>query len=443
MVEQSGKDQHTKATGIWFDDAGLGIFIHWGFISQRGYELSWPIVGSPVRPTADSTPRSIPVAEYFESVDAFSPVSWDAARVVDQIKRSGASYVVFPARHADGYNMYRSDASTFGVATSPFGRDLMNEFVTASRSSGLRIGIYYSLPDWHHTDYPAFTDADRPYPDEHWPRAGHPGVRVHRRHRRSDPQSWSRYLQYVRAQIREILTRYGRIDLLWFDGDWERTPEEWDTTGLNQLIKSLQPEILINSRLPENGDFDTPEQGLPMDPTVGRWEMCMPMGDQWGYRAEEVNVKSPRQIVGKLAQVASLGGNLLLNVSPDAEGQLPDWQRNTLAQIGDWMEQHKPSIIGARPAPSIRHYGPLTQTAEAIYAHLIHPPIETFEISGLPIDRVRSVSRLADSSPLDYRLRGEIHVQKALDERLGRAIIQPVPPSGALMDVVEIAIEPR
>lgn len=427
----------------WFDNAGFGVFIHWGFISQRGYELSWPLLGRPVRPRADQPPRTVSVAEYFDSVDSFNPTAWNANELVAHLKRAGATYAVFPARHHDGYTMYHSNVSDFGIHTSSFGRDVLAEFVAAAREAGLRVGVYYSLPDWHHPDYPAFTDEDRPYPDEHWPRAGLPGTTTFRRHRRSDPQAWKRYQQYLRDQLSEILTRYGQIDLLWFDGEWERTPQEWDAAGLRQLIKTRQPDILINSRLPENGDYDTPEQGMPLDPPEGHWELCMTIGDQWGYRPDEPNIKTPRQIIGRLAQAASLGGNLLLNVSPDSTGTLPTYQVETLQQIGEWLAHHAPAIIAARPATDIQHYGPVTRSETAIYAHLLHPPIDTFEIAGVPADRIQAVRRMADAEPLEHQVRGEIHVQKSLKERRGRIVLPPVTPSTALLDTIEIILAPK
>ncbi|HYI57533.1 MAG TPA: alpha-L-fucosidase [Microlunatus sp.] len=427
----------------WFTGAGLGIFIHWDHIAQQEVEISWPIVGRSIGRDADGSPRYMSVEQYHSTASSFDPQQWDATQVAALIASAGARYAVLTARHHDGYCMYPSAVSDFGVAATALGRDIVGEFVEATRAAGLRVGLYYSLPDCHHSDYPAFTDADRPYRRERWPREDwddyDPGVE---RLRRSSPEAWSRYLDYVREQLTELLTSYGTIDLLWFDGEWERSPEEWDTDGLHALIRSLQPDIVINDRLLGHGDYQTPEQGLPAELSDTPWELCLTIGEQWAYRSDEPRVKSARSLVAQLSEVVSRGGNLLLNISPDANGVVPDWQRERLEAIGDWLARHGAAVLTAGPAPQIRHYGPVTAGESTIYLHLVYLPVEELVVRGVPVDRVSSVRLMMTGEPLAYRTGGDAY-EVAGVERLGDLTIAAPAPSGSLIDVIAVELEPR
>ena len=194
----------------WFDEARLGMFIHWGHVSQRGWELSWPLVGgSGALPQGQD--RS--VADYHESAGTFAPETNSPRAWLELARRAGMRYAVFVTRHHDGFAMFHSKHSDFSIEHSPYRGDLVREYVDAARDLGLKVGLYYSLSDWHHTDYPAFTDADRPY--------------NFLKHRRPSPEQWARYIEYMHGQVRELLTNYGTIEVIWFDGLWERSREEW------------------------------------------------------------------------------------------------------------------------------------------------------------------------------------------------------------------------
>ena len=241
-------------------------------------------------------------------------------------------YAIFTSKHHDGYAMYHTRENDFSVEHSPYGKDIVRSFLDAMRAEGLRVGLYFSLIDWHHPDYPAFTDADRPYRWGQW--------------RRSSPEAWARYQQFMFGQIRELLTDYGKIDIIWFDGGWERTPDEWKATELEAMIRSLQPEILINDRLPGAGDYDTPEQFVPPQLPGRAWEACMTINESWGYNPDDKQFKSGRQLVHTLCEIAARGGNLLLNVGPMADGKLPPELLERLAVIEGWMARNAESIIG-------------------------------------------------------------------------------------------------
>lgn len=433
----------TLPGGEWFIGAGFGLFVHWDHASQQGIEISWPLVGRSIIPGSDAVEDYVTVEGYQSSAPTFDPVAWDAVALARLAKRAGARYVVFTARHHAGYSMFHTAESDFGIEHSPFGRDVTREFVEAIRAEGIRVGIYYSLPDWNHPDYPAFTMADRPYPEEHWPGAGDPanaGLPIaDDRHRRPTPEQWTRYQQYLRAQLTEILTNYGAIDLLWFDGEWERSEEEWDSAGLRALIKSLQPDVVINDRLLGQGDYQTPEQGFPVTAPSGPWELCLTIGQMWAWRPGDTKSKSTTSLITTLIEVASRGGNLLLNIGPKGDGSLNESQVRTLDEIGEWMDVHAESVVGVSPTTGVDFYGPSTARPGTLYLHLVMRPIEQVVVRGIPVGRVTGVRLLATGEQLPYEVNLEVHEQPAPGvDPLGELLIPAPAASGAAIDVVAI-----
>jgi alpha-L-fucosidase len=241
--------------------------------------------------------QDIPVETYHRNAETFNPTDYNPQEWARLAKRLGMQYVVLTAKHHDGFALFHTQQSDFSIQQTPYGKDIVGEFVAAMRSEGLRVGLYFSLIDWHHPDYPAFTEADKPYRFDSLPQP--------------TPEQWERYLQFMFAQVRELLTNYGEIDVLWFDGAWERSPEQWRTKELEQMIRELQPIILINDRLPDCGDFATPEQFIPPRPPAHRWETCLTINDSWGYNTDDQNFKSARELIHSLCVVAGKGGNLL------------------------------------------------------------------------------------------------------------------------------------
>ena len=403
----------------WFNDARFGMFVHWGHSSQQGVELSWPMAGG-----VDVLPRSRPavsVADYASSAATFDPAPGAAKEWAALARRAGMRYAVFTTRHHDGYSMWPTKLSDYASS-----RDLVGEFVEAFRAEGLRIGLYYSLPDWRHPDYPPLTDDDRPY-----------GFGTGRR---SSPEAWDRFVAYLFGQIEELLTGYGTIDVLWFDGAWERSPDEWHAAELAARIRELQPSILINDRLPGAGDFDTPEQFVPPEPLPRPWETCLTMNDAWGWVPDDHNYKSGRSLVHTLCEVAARGGNLLLNVSPTGDGSLPAAQVERLETIGAWHERNGASIAGTSPglAPW-QWYGPSTRRGDRVYLHLLARPYETVTVRGLPVRRVRAVRELATGTPLAHRARTSVVDQLLRNEDPRGELIIDVPE--AIVDDLATVIE--
>jgi alpha-L-fucosidase len=402
------------ADTTWFERARFGMFIHWGHSSQQGIELSWPLVGGVfVLPKG----QSVPVEEYHSSAATFDPQRFDAGALARTAKRCGMQYAVLTTKHHDGYAMFDTKLTDYSVMHSPYGRDIVREYAEAMRAEGLRVGLYYSLSDWHHPDYPAFTDADRPY---QFPIG-----------KRLDPERWPRYVEVMHGQVRELLSNYGEIAELWFDGGWERTPEQWRSEELLAMIRELQPGIMVNDRLPGCRDFTTPEQFVPAAPPEGPWEVCMTMNESWGYNTSDSDWKSARQLIHTLCEIAGKGGNLLLNVSPTGDGTLPPENVERLEAIEGWMSGNGEAIIGTEAGlEPWQFYGPSTRRDNVVYLHMLMRPYETVTVRGVPIRRVRSVRALSTGDALEFSTRAAI-----ID------IVQPDPKGELTIDVPESVVD--
>lgn len=382
----------------WFDSARFGMFVHWGAYSADGWEPSWPLVGgSPAFPEG----QDFTVARYDECFDRFAPPPGAPAAWTALAARCGMRYIVLTTKHHDGYTLFPTEHSPIGVHASLPGRDLVGEFVEAVRSEGLRLGFYFSLSDWHHPDYPAFTDAMRPYPMLGYPRA--------------EPDAWQRFVADQRAQLRHLLTAYGQVDVLWFDGGWERTGEEWGSRELEAMIRELQPDIAINDRLPLVAGYQTPEQVFPATRPDGPWETCMTMNRSWGNVADIDHRKSAFDLLSVLAEVASRGGNLLLNVSPDGSGVVPDWQAERLHAIAAWLDRNGSAVFDTQPGlEPWQFYGPSTSRGASRFVFCLYRPTESITVRGIRVRQIESVREVGSGRALDHRER-----LSAIDEILG------------------------
>jgi alpha-L-fucosidase len=374
----------------WFDDARFGMFIHWDHASQRGLEVSWPMVGG-----VFSLPRcqSVTPDEYHALAASFDPTAFDAADLARRAREAGMRYVVFTTRHHNGFSMFDTAQSDHNVMHSAYGRDIVRAVADAFRAEGLRIGFYYSLSDWHHPDYPAFREEDKPY---------FPGVSPPRP---TDEQA-DRFRAYMFGQLRELLTGYGPIAVLWFDGQWERSPRWWHVDEIATLARELQPGILINDRLPGHGDFLTPEQFVPPTAPGERWETCFTMNDSWGWNPDDTNYKTPRAIVHALCETAGRGGNLLLNLSPRGDGAMPPEQIERLDAVTAWMADHHSAIHGTEAglAPW-QFYGPSTRRGDRVHVICLMRPYDTVTVRGLPVRRVERVTVLGTGTRLGFSTR--------------------------------------
>jgi alpha-L-fucosidase len=372
----------------WFAGAALGLFVHWDHASQQGLEVSWPLVGGiDVLPSS----RPVPVTQYHSSIATFDPVHWEPAALADLAVRSGCGYAVLTAKHHSGFAMWPSAvAPERSIAASPYRGDLVGEFVEAVRAAGLRVGLYLSLPDWGHPDYPAFTHADRPYVLGSSP--PFPGE-----------ERWARFMADLELQVDELLTGYGTIDLLWFDGGWERAAHHWRPSQMEERIRAHQPDVICNDRYPGIHGYATPEQFVPATAPRGPWETCLTMNHAWGWVPEDTDYKSARRLVHTLAEVVARGGNLLLNVSPTGDGSLPQVQVERLEAIAGWMERHAVAVHGVEPAlDPWQFHGPTTRSASTLFCICLARPYEEIVVRGLPVRRVRSAQALGTGTELAF-----------------------------------------
>jgi len=357
----------------WWQDSRFGMFIHFGVYSTLAR-------GEWVRSV-----EKISVEGYQPFVDSFNPVDYDARKMARIAKAAGMKYAVMTAKHHDGFCLFDSKLTDYKSTKTPIKRDLIREFVDAFRAEGLRVGLYYSLLDWHHPDYPHYGDNHHPARDD--------AAFKDRKH------DFNKYLTYMHGQIKELVTNYGRIDIFWFDFSYGNLKgDAWKAEELVRVVRTHQPHAILNNRLAGDGvnhstgygDFITPEQDLPDSipvDAVGKpvpWESCLTLNQSWGYNATDNRWKSSRQLVGALINAVSKGGNLLLNVGPDGRGNIPERSVQTLAEMGEWMHRNGKAIYGAGAAPMPKpEWGRLTRRGNTWFAHVTDPGIGHLKLPGL------------------------------------------------------------
>ncbi|MGA2183764.1 MAG: alpha-L-fucosidase [Bryobacteraceae bacterium] len=370
------EDQRTQ----WFEDARFGLFIHWGGYSVIGRN-EWA-----------REMFHIPQAEYDTYVRRLNPVHYDPTAWVKLAKNAGARYMVITSKHHEGFAMFRSRVSDYGIAMTPYQGDPLKMLADAAKRNDMRLGFYYSIMDWHHPDY---------LPKRAWEPAASPNAHP----------DLDRYIdEFAKKQIRELLTGYGDVAVMWFDGQWEHSSTEMHSDEIYEMIRSLQPNALINDRLfhgasRHQGDFGTPEQFVPatgVTDAAGRhilWEACATINtDSWGYNKYETEFKTSRDLIRMLIEVVSKGGNLLLNVGPMPDGRIQDEFVTRLNAVGDWMRQNGVAIYGtkASPFPRLPFLGRATQKGNVVYLHVFQWPADgKLRVPGLR-NIVHSAKLLAD-----------------------------------------------
>lgn len=315
----------------WWREARLGMFIHFGLYSIAADD--WPGVPHG-RYSEWLMSRGVPHEEYRRELTArFNPRAYDPSAWAALAREAGMEYVVFTTKHHDGFSLWDSRATDYdAVDNTPYRRDLVAPFADAMRAAGLRVGFYYAILDWYHPDY-----VPRRKDNDSRPPAG--------------PEVFGKYLDFVEQQIRELLTGYGRVDVLWWDGGWEHSGEEQRAARLNGLAYTLQPGILLGDRNGLPGDFATLEQKLP-DPVPDRdWETCLTINGSWGFHRLDTHWKTTGELLKFMSGVATGGGNLMLNVGPDADGRIPEPEVQRLREIGQWMKGHATAIRGTSRWP--------------------------------------------------------------------------------------------
>jgi len=352
----------------WFQEAKLGIFIHWGIYAVNGVSESWSFHNG-----------HISHSDYMKQLDGFTADEYDAEHWAELIQLSGARYAVLTAKHHDGVALWDSKVTELNVVhKTPAARDLIRPYVDAIRDKGLKVGLYYSLIDWSDPDYPNFTRIEKRYAD--------------------DPARWETFNRSNHAQIQE-LSQYFQPDLVWFDGDWEQSAERWRAPDIREMLLRDNPQVIINSRLQGYGDYATPEQGVPITPPDAPiWELCMTMNDSWGYYPTDTNYKSTNQIIRIFVDCISMGGNLLLDIGPRADGSICEEQVTILEELGRWTNKHAEAIYGTVSGlPPGFYYGPTARSADrcTLYLYVPHRPNGSLALKGInnQIETIRVVGR--------------------------------------------------
>ena len=369
----------------WWHDARFGMFIHWGLYSAGGLDC-WIMHDMGI--AADEYARRL--------VPRFTAANYDPDQWMAVAKSAGCRYVILTARHHDGYCLWDTDTTDHSAPRTTPRRDLIGEFVRAARKAKLRVGMYYSLLDWR---YPAYIAGPR-----------------------KDRKGWRELVDYVHAQVRELMTRYGRIDILWYDGAWRdqagrwgykpthaQLAKAWRSKELNAMVRRLQPRIIINDRSFVEEDYGTPEQAVDWIEQVQRgkssrpWELCDTIGDLWGDAPPDLNRKTPREAIHRLITCASRDGNFLLNIGPKADGGVRPWQRRFMARIGEWVLAHGQAIYGCggewnRPFSTGLAPWRATRKGNNLYLHLLrYPGTRPFSIARMHPYRITS-ARLLDTN---------------------------------------------
>ncbi len=378
----------------WFVQARFGMFIHWGLYAV-------PARGEWVRSN-----ERMPEEKYMPFFREFDPSAAEPKAWVQAAKEAGMGYVILTAKHHDGFCLFDSELTDFKSTNTPMGRDIVREFLEAGREAGLKVGLYYSLIDWHHPDFPHH--GDRYHPMRSDPAAS------------NEERDFERYLAYMHGQVKELFTRYGRLDVLWFDFSYNQLRgEAWRADELADMVRTLQPGILLNNRLevsgegfgslaqgepaPCHGDFVSPERMVPpeglFDPQ-GRplyWETCTTMNHSWGYCAGDTWYKPAPLLLKKLVECVSKGGNFLLNVGPDGNGRIPRQAMDTLKYLGQWMQINGESIRGCGPSGMEKpEWGRITRRENVLYLHIYENALGPLPLYGIPAEKIRAMRLLQD-----------------------------------------------
>jgi alpha-L-fucosidase len=420
----------TTGDSSWFIDARFGLFIHWGLYSL------------PARHEWVKSREKLSDAHYQRYFEHFDPVLYDPVEWARTAWEAGMRYVVLTTKHHEGFCLWDSEFTDYKVTNTPYGKDLLTPFVEAFRQQGFRIGFYYSLIDWHHPDF----TIDIFHPDRS-------------RHNVSElkqGRDMGRYTEYMRNQVIELLTRFGDIDVLWFDFsypklDYKGLPGkgrvDWESEKLVKMVRELQPNILLDNRmdLPEAADIHTPEQIQPTEwlrvkgePVV--WETCQTFSGSWGYHRDEESWKSSGQLIRMLIGTVACGGNLLMNVGPTAKGTWDHRALEALTVYRDWMRLHSESIYGCSQsefeAPADCR---LTQKGNKLYVHIFAWPFQHLYLNNLG-DKVSYAQFLHDNSEIS--MAGIPRWQQHAELDHSRLVLTlPVKKPGVIVPVIELTLK--
>lgn len=381
--QQTSVDATTKKMQ-WFKDAKLGIFIHWGIYSVYGISESWSFFND-----------YISHEDYLKQTKGFTAKHYNPEAWAKLIKESGAKYAVITTKHHDGFALWDTRYGNLNaVKHSAAKKDVLTPLVKALRKNGIKVGLYYSLPDWSSDLY---TDHTR---------------KIKRYAIKEDPKRWKKFLKYYQGQLKELAEKYNP-DLWWFDGDWEHNAEEWEAEKVRKMLLSYNPNVIINSRLKQKGDYETPEQGLPvLKPEAKYWELCMTTNESWGYQPADKHYKSSQVVIDVLVDCISKGGNLLLDIGPKADGTIPEEQVKILKDVGRWTQKHAKAVYSVEAGiPYAYYYGPtaLSQDKKTLFLYVRDIPKDgKVPVRGIK-NKINRIYVVGNGAILDYEVYSKVY----------------------------------
>jgi len=388
MAKKLTAEEKDRARRLeWFLNARFGMFIHWGLYAQLGRH-EWVM-----------NRERIPIREYEKLAATFKPKPNAPRQWAKLAKEAGMKYMVMTTKHHEGYCLWDSKLTKYCATKTGPGRDLVAEYVEAARAEGMRVGFYYSLMDWHHPD-------------------GHLCL--------VNEDSRKRFIEYTHGLVEELCTNYGKVDIMWYDVSWPLDAAGWESAKLNAMVRSHQPDIIINDRSQMPEDFGTPEGHITPAEGGRAWEACMTMNDSWGYTPCDKNYKSSWEIIRMLRTCAAGGGNLLLNQGPKPNGDVPPECVKAFREAGQWLEKYGESIYDAT-TPMQQEWsvlGAFTAKDNTLYYHCQNWPGEEFSIGGL-LNKVKSAKILGGDEVKFVQKKDRLHftgLPKAAPDKLDTVI---------------------
>lgn len=367
---QPGDDTRTRRMQ-WWHEARFGMFIHFGVYSSI-QRHEWVMEN-----------EAIPVAEYQGYAKNFKPVRGSARAWAKLAKAAGMKYMVLTTKHHEGFCNFDTKLTDYNAVKQGPGYDIVRDYVEAARAEGMHVGFYYSLMDWHHPD----------------------GANC-----ATDEAARKRFVEYTHGLIRELLTNYGKIDVLWYDVAWPLDAEGWESERMNKMIFELQPDIIVNNRNKLDGDFATPEQRIVAETNGRAWESCMTLNDSWGFQRADDNWKTAKTVIRNLITCSRDGGNYLLNIGPKPDGSIPPESVKILTEVGDWMKTSGNTIYASDLCqPRRSNYATFTRKGNTLYMHVHFWPGQYVAIGGLK-NKVLSAKILKTGQAVQFT-QNEFHVK--------------------------------
>ena len=370
----------------WFPDAKFGIFIHMTLQNVEWIEEEIHIYKN-----------SLEVAK--RGAEKLDLSKYDARQQAKMFKSWGAKYVVLTTKHHAGFALFDGPTDFNVMNSSNVKRDIVGEYVDAIRAEGMKVGLYFSLPDWLHPDYASLVNEKIPLEERKKTRA----YAIE-----NDTVKWNRFVEQMFKEVEFLCTNYGKIDILWFDGDWERSAEQWRSKELACMIHRLQPECVVNNRLRhiDLGHYSTPESVVPLADRGGWWEFCMTPGDNWDGQAADTNIKPPAELIRITADVIGMNGNMLMNVAPIDKGAISPKQIKAMNEVGKWITEHSEAIYGAKGGfPHGLFNGAVTRKDNTLYLFVHDAPKNEIVLKGTQ-NNIKRITHLKSGKELKWRVSG-------------------------------------